>query len=60
VNDEKIKSLEVKLTCTACGDQNHQWYEAYYSDCIQLKRAGKSLITRCNNVKEYVIVNIEL
>jgi hypothetical protein len=48
------------LVCTSCGNGNHSWHEVFYSDCAQLKRAGKTYITLCNEVKEYVIVNVEL
>lgn len=53
-----LQDRKVPFACPECGDENHEWFDVYYSKSAQIKKAEKSYITKCKVIKEYVIVNV--
>jgi len=55
---KKITSEKVIEKCKQCGEFNHTWKQVYYGDRSTLKKVDKIYIAWCNNVNDYVFINM--
>lgn len=44
---------QVKITCKACGEKEHDWNEVDYTESSRLIKADKLYITWCKNKNRF-------